>query len=466
MSVLFWFRRDLRDDDNAGLSHAMAFSGRVFCAFVFDTDILDHLPARADRRVEFIWHSVAELKQSLEKQGGGLAVLHGSARKLIPDLARRLGVETVIANRDYEPFADERDAAVETSLKREGIAFALFKDQVIFERREILTQAGKPFTVFTPYRNAWLKQLEPDHYRHFPAALGSFAPPPERLPMPTLVELGFEPTNLLDLGIEAGMSGAQRRLSDFLTRLSQYARLRDYPGLRGVSYLSVHLRFGTLSIRELVRIALAHDDEGSRSWLNELVWRDFYFQILSNFPHVVTRAFKAEYDSLTFENDLQLFKAWQEGRTGYPIVDAAMRQLARTGFMHNRLRMIAASFLVKDLQIDWRWGERHFAEQLNDYDLAANNGGWQWSASTGCDAQPWFRIFNPVTQSERFDSQGLFILRYVPELARVPAHRIHAPWKMSLEEQERAGCIIGRNYPSPIVDHGLARQKTLQRYQR
>jgi deoxyribodipyrimidine photo-lyase len=262
------------------------------------------------------------------------------------------------------------------------------------------------------------------------------------------------------------MSGARRLLDDFLGRIDKYHERRDFPAVKGPSYLSVHLRFGTISIRELVGHAHARGGRGAETWLSELIWRDFYFMVLDHHPRVVGHAFKPELDAVHFDNDPERFAAWCEGRTGYPLVDAAMRQINRTGYMHNRLRMVAASFLVKDLHVDWRWGERYFAERLNDFDLAANNGGWQWAASTGCDAQPYFRIFNPVTQSEKFDPDGRFIRRYVPELARVPDRFIHAPWRMKPADQVACGFAIGRDYPPPIVDHASARQLTLERYGR
>ncbi len=463
--ALFWFRRDLRDEDNEGLAQALSRHAPVYCAFVFDTAILDGLRDRADRRVEFIWHSVAALRASLQRRGGGLAVLHGDARRCIPELAARLGAVAVHANRDYEPQALQRDDAVAAALAAQGIAFHDHKDQVVFEGRELLTQGGKPYVVFTPYRNAWLRAVTPaltaSRDPHYPSLAGEA---PQR--MPDLAELGFLPTNLLGLGIRPGMEGARQLLADFLPRMGQYHLARDYPGRRGVSYLSVHLRFGTVSVRELVRHARAESGPGALAWLNELIWRDFYFSVLANFPKVADRAFRPDCEQLVFDNDPHLFRAWQDGRTGYPIVDAGMRQLLATGYMHNRLRMITASFLVKHLGVDWRWGERHFADHLNDYDLAANNGGWQWSASTGCDAQPWFRIFNPVLQGRRFDPDGQFVRRYVPELGRVPASDLHAPWTLSPLEQQAAGCIIGQDYPAPVVDHATARKKTLRRYHR
>jgi len=465
-SALFWFRRDLRDEDNAGLSAALNAHGRVYCVFVFDRNILQELPARTDRRVEFIWHSVHELHASLQRQGGGLITLHGVAQVCIPTLAQELGVQAVYINHDYEPAAQARDNEIAEQLAAHGIALHSRRDQVIFEKRELLTQGGTPFTVFTPYRNAWLKAFDDERMRRHVIQPAYLAPDPLKRCLPTLSELGFEKTNLLALGIAPGMSGAQKMLNDFMPRMGQYHERRDYPGVRGVSYLSVHLRFGTVSLRELVRRARAEDNLGAACWLNELIWRDFYFSILFNFPHVVTNTFKPQWNDLVYDNRPDLFEAWKTGCTGYPLVDAAMRQLAQTGFMHNRLRMIAASFLIKDLGIDWRWGERHFAEQLNDFDLSANNGGWQWSASTGCDAQPWFRLFNPVTQSKRFDAEGHFIRRYLPQLAQVPSAHIHAPWSLTPIEQSTMGCVIGVDYPAPIVDHAIAREKTLARYKR
>ena len=458
--ALVWFRRDLRDHDHAALSAALNAAAAVYCAFLFDSEILDAVPSRCDRRVHFIHASLQALDAALRARGGGLIVCHGRAVSEIPALARRLGVGAVFANRDYEPAAKSRDAAVAAALRADGIAFHASKDQAIFDGDEVLTQAGKPFSVFTPYKNAWLKRLTATDCApyHCTGTLAPVAAPT----LPSLAALGFEPTDLDALGIRPGMAGAQALWADFRDkRLADYGRLRDFPAVKGVSYLSVHLRFGTLSVRELVRHAWQAE---AWPWLNELIWRDFYFMILDRFPHVVARAFKPEYDAIRWETDDAPFAAWRAGRTGYPLVDAAMRQLQHSGWMHNRLRMVVASFLSKDLGIDWRRGEQHFAEQLNDFDLAANNGGWQWAASSGCDAQPWFRIFNPVTQSEKFDPDGKFIRRYVPELARVANKYIHAPWRMSHREQEALGVVIGRDYPAPIVDHAAARERTLARY--
>lgn len=462
---LVWFRRDLRDFDHAALFHALKYSEQVFCVFVFDRDIIDLLP-RQDRRVEFLLASVAELQLALQRQGGDLTVLHAQAQTAIPELAKQLGVEAVFCNRDYEPAALARDAIVESWLTQAGIQFLQYKDQVIFEQDEVLTQLGKPFSVFTPYKNAWLKKLTAFHVKPYP--LDKYTPAFARVAaqsLPSLQQLGFEPTNLRELKLTPGMSGASTLLADFLTRIDNYQQSRDYPGVKGVSYLSVHLRFGTTSIRHLARLAWRGTQPeagpGHDTWLNELIWRDFYQQILWHFPQVVNTSFKPDYAGLNFPNDREHFAAWCEARTGYPIIDAAMRQLNYSGYMHNRLRMIVASFLVKDLLIDWRWGERYFAEKLLDFDLAANNGGWQWAASTGCDAQPYFRIFNPTTQSEKFDPKGTFIRRYLPELAKLPDRYLHTPWLLPSLLQQQLDFKPGTHYPLPIVDHAKAREQAL-----
>jgi deoxyribodipyrimidine photo-lyase len=466
-AALVWFRRDLRSEDHAALHHALQAARAVYCVFVFDTEILDALEQRADRRVEFIWESVTELRDALERLGGALAVLHGRAREEIPRHAGALRVQAVYANHDYEPQAIARDLAVERALLGAGIAFHTYKDQAIFERDEVLSREGRPFSVFTAYKNAWLARLGARPLQTF--VVGAHARRLAHVPAvspPSVEAMGFVRTNLRELQLPTGMSGAQRLLEDFQPRIGRYHERRDYPALRGPSYLSVHLRFGTLSVRQAARVALASATKGAATWLSELIWRDFYFMILYHHPQVVEHAFRTELDALDFPGDAAAFRAWCEGRTGYPLVDAAMRQINQTGYMHNRLRMVTASFLVKDLHVDWRRGERYFAAQLNDYDLSANNGGWQWAASTGCDAQPYFRIFNPVTQSERFDPGGRFIRMYVPELARVPDRHIHAPWRMSAQEQEAAGMVIGRDYPAPLVDHARARQATLELYRK
>ena len=452
--AICWFRRDLRLTDHAALYHALKNSETVYCVFLFDSDILGKLTDRQDRRVEFIWRCAAELNESLSKHRSALWVLHGSAEEQIVSLARKFDVQAVFCNHDYEPDAMRRDAAVEAALGE--IAFFHYKDQVIFECSEILNGSGKPYSVFTPYKNAWLKKLDEYYLSAYPverylSAFAQCAP----IPFPALESFGFSPGKL---NVEAGESGADKLFDDFMLRIDEYRKARDFPALNGTSHLSVHLRFGTLSIRRLASHAQHSGSAGAASWLSELIWRDFYQMQLYHNPSLAEgRAFKLQFEAVDFPNDPEKYAAWCEGRTGYPLIDAAMRKLNRTGLMHNRLRMVSASFLVKDLHVDWRWGEKYFAEHLLDFDLAANNGGWQWAASTGCDAQPWFRIFNPVAQSERFDPEGCFIRSQVPELANCPDKWMHAPWLMPEIEKQRYGVIIGHTYPAPVVDHAEAR---------
>ena len=477
-SGLVWLRRDLRVADHAALYHALKHCQRVHVAFVFDTAILDKLP-RADRRVEFIRESLVEVDEQLRQLAGhpqaGLIVRHGVAQDKIPKLAHHLQVQAVFANHDDEPEALARDIQVRGHLADHGIVLHTYKDHVIFERHEVLTQMGKPFAVFTPYKNAWLKKITPFDLKAYPVGKYAqhLAPRPDNLaqPVPALQDIDFETTNLKALKIPTGESGGQALLADFLTRIDHYEDTRNFPAVKGPSYLSVHLRFGTVSIRQLAREAHARMTAGSAGaavWLSELIWRDFYVQVMYNFAHVGHgQSFKPEYDTIHWEHGThahKLFNAWCEARTGYPLVDAAMRQLNQTGYMHNRLRMVVASFLVKDLGIDWRWGEKYFATHLNDFDLSANNGGWQWASSSGCDAQPYFRIFNPISQSEKFDPEGKFIRRYVPELTQLPTAALHAPWLAKPMELQTSDVVIGKTYPAPIVDHAEAREKTLARY--
>ena len=415
-----------------------------------------------------------DLRKLSDKPGAALIVRHGLAAAEVVILAGRLRVQAVFAAHDYEPQALARDAAVRGKLADAGIAFHTCKDHVIFEGRELLTQAGTAYGVFTPYKNKWLASVTQQHVRKhdaqpFASALTT-APAGFTAGVPTLSALGFEKTNLGELGIGTGATGARQLVEDFQARMDRYHETRDFPAVKGPSYLGVHLRFGTVSVRQLAASALERHSRGSKGasiWLGELIWRDFYFSILANFAHVAQGAYKREYDAIAWEHGKpadKLFAAWCQGQTGYPLVDAAMMQINQTGYMHNRLRMVAGSFLVKDLGIDWRWGEAYFAQHLNDFDLAANNGGWQWVSSSGCDAQPWFRIFNPVSQSEKFDREGKFIRRYLPQLANLPNALLHAPWGASATQLQEAGVVLGQNYPLPIVDHAEARARTLQRY--
>ena len=477
LNGIMWFRRDLRVEDNAALHHALKACRNVFCVFIFDTDILDHLP-RVDRRVEFIRESLAELDQSLQAESGnpesGLLVRCGRATDTMRSLVKQFSINAIFFNHDDEPASLERDAAVRSAVQTAGVAVHDFKDHLVFERNELLTLAGKPYSVFTPYKNAWLKKIDSFYLKPYPIKkyAGALAPRPEREArgVPALQSLGFEKSNLSTLRIPTGTQGANDLFDDFLDRIDDYEQARNFPAVKGCSYLSVHLRFGTLSVRKLAAAALALQQSGSSgaaTWLSELIWRDFYAQILAHFPFVAGSAFKAGYDSIEWESGQQAkdrYAAWCDGRTGYPLVDAAMAQINQTGYMHNRLRMVTASFLIKDLGVDWRWGERYFAEKLNDFELASNNGGWQWAASTGCDAQPYFRIFNPVTQSEKFDPDGKFIRRYLPVLEKLPAKALHAPWLAKSEALSSAGVELGKNYPAPVVQHEQARAETLKRY--
>jgi deoxyribodipyrimidine photo-lyase len=474
---LVWLRRDLRLQDHAALHHALRRCRRVQLVFVFDTDILQALleqGLRADRRVSFIHASLQELDAELRRRGGALWTLHGSAAGELPALARRLGVQAVFVNRDYEPFAQRRDAAVAGELAGSGIEFHAFDDQVMVPPPALRTGQGRPYGVFTPYRNAWMARMRAAEGAELaeldcPLSADRLLPLPEGLPpMPAPARLGFDLPTRLPEGVEPGSRGGRRAWEAFQSRLDDYAASRDFPAREATSGLSVHLRFGTLSVRELGRHAwraMLGGSAGAATWLSELVWRDFYAQVLFHHPQLAQgRSFRAAYDRIEWESSPELLRAWCEGRTGYPLVDAAMRELLASGRMHNRLRMVVASFLCKDLGLDWRLGEAHFARWLLDFDLASNNGGWQWASSSGCDAQPWFRIFNPLEQSRRFDPDGHYIRAWLPELAGLDAPSLHAPWLAEPARLRAAGVELGRNYPLPVVDHAQARQRTLQRY--
>ncbi|HRG37239.1 MAG TPA: deoxyribodipyrimidine photo-lyase [Bacteroidia bacterium] len=424
---IFWFRRDLRLEDNAGLYHALKEQENVLPIFIFDTDILNRLENKEDRRVEFIYENLKELKEKLEKQGTSLLVLHDTAPQAFESLIKKYNLNAVYTNHDYEPAAIKRDESIHKLLAKHHIEFKTFKDQVIFEKNEVTKDDGLPYTVFTPYMRKWKNALNDFYLKSYPTK--KYFPrflPVEAFLFPTLKEIGFRPT---------GYCYAKPTVDK--SKISVYDKQRDYPAIHGTTRLSVHLRFGTVSIRQLVNIAR----ELNETWLNELIWREFYMQILFHFPHVEKSSFKKQYDEIKWRNNEKEFQAWCEGKTGYPIVDAGMRELNTTGFMHNRVRMITASFLIKHLLIDWRWGEAYFAEKLFDFDLAANNGGWQWAASSGCDAAPYFRIFNPTEQTKRFDPDQKYIKKWVPELEEL-------------------------SYPAPIVEHKFARERVLLVYKK
>lgn len=446
--VLCWIRRDLRLQDHRALSEATHQAERVTLVFVFDATILTKLEDKDDKRVNFIHQSLEELGAALQAKGSSLVVRHGDPASEIPSLTKTLVADAVFCNRDYEPSAKTRDAAVEQALHKHGVAFQSFKDHVIFEGHEVLTQQKRPFQVFTPYKNAWLSRLDGRdelEYRADFARLTPAAQLEQHVQTIGMREIGFASS---PLWLEAGERAAHARLKAFEKNIHLYHEARDFPAQsEGTSGLSVHLRFGTISIRELLRRSRAHRSPGAQTWLSELIWRDFFQAILDQFPEVATRTFRPEYNDLRWPGLPEHFDAWKTGKTGYPLVDAAMQHFATTGWMHNRLRMVVASFLVKDLLIDWRLGEAWFARKLLDFDLAANNGNWQWAASTGCDTQPYFRIFNPTTQSQRFDPRGEFIRQHLPELAHLTDKQIHLP-------------------RDPIVDHSLQRARALALYKK
>lgn len=420
---VFWFRRDLRLTDNAGLYHALRSGLPVLAVFVFDSLLLDELPDRKDRRVSFIYQHLQRIEEQLNGHGSALHAYYGTPAGCFEELRSLYHIHTVFANHDYEPYARTRDEAVRRLLATSGIAFSTYKDQVIFEKEEVTREGGLPYSVFTPYAKKWLSLLNGDSIRPYPSErfLSRFLA--RRGELPALSDLGFG-----ENGLHPGP-----RLDSAL--LSQYDQTRNIPSLKGTSGLGVHLRFGTISIRRVVDRAQALN----AVFLKELIWREFFMQLLWHFPRLVGEACKEEYDSIRWRNDEKEFQLWCEGRTGYPLVDAGMRELNATGFMHNRVRMTAASFLVKHLLIDWRWGEAYFAEKLLDYELASNNGNWQWVAGCGCDAAPYFRIFNPQLQAKKFDPEGLYVKKWVPELNSL-------------------------SYPPPVVEHSYARERCLKAY--
>lgn len=472
-TVLVWLRRDLRLSDHAALAHALTTGKRICVGFVFDRDILADLPAQ-DRRVTFIHEAVSDIAARLRELGGELLVAHDHPVNAIAQWVKDHSASEVIAAADHEPQAYSRDEKVAEALQALGAQLTMVTDHTLHRPGDLLTGSGRPYTVFTPFKRTFLREMnatawqarevDPEQLAHRlvrPRTAGA---------MPSLASLGFEGCDLAALGVHGGESAGASLLDDFAGRIARYDETRDFPGVRGPSYLSVHLRFGTVSIRQAARLAdraIAGKpalNKGAATWQSELIWRDFYFQVLHHFPHVVSGAFRPEFDRIEWVDDSARFDAWCQGRTGYPLIDAAMAQINQTGYMHNRLRMVTASFLSKDLGIHWQLGEQYFARQLIDFDLAANNGGWQWAASTGCDAQPWFRIFNPVTQSQRFDPRGKFIRRYLPALAELSDKAIHAPWLLDDATLRNAGIELGRNYPRPIVAHDEARKDTLARY--
>lgn len=467
--VLFWFRRDLRLEDNVGLYHALKDSEMVAPVFIFDKEILNNLPSE-DRRVEFLFNCVKMLKTSLNKLQSDIIVKFAYAEKEIPLLAKKFKVDAVYANEDYEPNARKRDLNIENELKENNIVLKLFKDTVIFDKNDILSQQGKPFITYNHYKAAWKKRLTKEDYSIYKLEdyYSSFAKFSSQ-DFPTLIKMGFDKTNLEDMKLEPSSEGARLLFNRFKDKIVfHYKLLKDIPYAGGVSYLSIHNRFGTISIRTLICEVMAMtrlvDDKRQESchvWIDELIWREFYMQLMYHYPQVVYEPFKQEYQDFPWENNFEWYSAWCEGKTGFPLIDAAMHQLNQTGYMHNRLRAMVASFLTKHLLIDYKLGEEYFAAKLLDFDLPANNGGWQWSASTGCDSQPYYRIFNPLKQSETYDPEARFIKKYFPVFSNVPAKFLHDTLKYEKELKE-FGIVLGEDYPKPIVDLSLRKKIALE----
>lgn len=398
--VVFWFRRDLRLEDNVGLYHALNAGHKVLLLFLFDKAILRQFPKKLDRRVDYIHQTVERLNKTLKKDDTSIKVLCGHVKDCFTDLLSEYQITAVYCNEDYEQAGIQRDKEVKDFLQRKNIAFHSFKDHVIFNGKEIVKKDGAPYQIYTPYAKVWRNQLREVNLREFDVPYDFSMCISLQAELPSLEDLGFLPTNKQYDRID---------LSDLV--LTTYTIDRDYPAKQLTSQIGIDLRFGTISIRQAVRYALEQND----TWLAQLIWRDFFMQILYHFPHVEKSSFRPQYDNIIWRNKEDEFEKWCLGQTGYPLVDAGMRELNATGYMHNRVRMVVASFLCKHLLIDWRWGEAYFAQYLNDYDLAANNGNWQWAAGSGCDAAPYFRVFNPIAQQEKFDAQLVYIKKWVPE---------------------------------------------------
>ncbi|HEY4197503.1 MAG TPA: deoxyribodipyrimidine photo-lyase [Mucilaginibacter sp.] len=425
---IFWFRRDLRLHDNAGLYHALKGDNPVLCLFIFDRAILGKLEDKDDARVTFIYQTIDELDKELKKHGSSLLVKYDLADNGWDELLKEYAIEKVYTNHDYEPYAKSRDEAVSAKLSKHQIEFKTYKDHVIFEKSEVVKDDGQPYTVYTPYKNKWYQKLKPFYLKSYPSekylknlykGIG--------LAIPSLKTLGFAKS-------ERPFPG--KHYDDVI---HDYAEKRDFPAIAGTSHIGLHLRFGTVCIRELANKANSYHE---KTWLNELIWREFYMMILDHFPKTMDHAFRPEYDRIKWINDEQQFKAWCNGETGFPLVDAGMRELNATGYMHNRVRMVVASFLTKDLLIDWRWGEHYFARKLLDYEAASNVGGWQWASGSGTDAAPYFRIFNPDSQLKKFDPELKYIKKWVPEYADFS------------------------KYPKTIIDHAFARDRCLKAFKK
>ena len=421
--TIFWFRRDLRLDDNSGLARALTIGIPVLPIFIFDEEILEQLEDKGDRRLHYIHQALTHINAVLQESGASLNTFYGKPINIFKDLAEKFDIQGVYCNRDYEPKAIRRDKEIFEYCKSIEIPFKAIKDQVIFDKGDILKNDGTPYTVYTPYAKKWREKLSPDDYRSYTYGTEFFFQQKQQRIIP-LKQMGFLETDLIfeEPHLDASI-------------IDHYDETRDYPALTGTTKLGIALRFGTISVRKCVAFALKHN----ATWLSELIWREFFMQILYHYPHVVTESFRKQYDTIPWRNDEEEFLQWCKGETGYPMVDAGMRQLNTSGYMHNRVRMVVASFLCKHLLVDWRWGEAYFAQKLNDYDLSANNGNWQWAAGSGCDAAPYFRVFNPALQAEKFDKNQEYIKKWVPELGTA-------------------------DYCQPMVDHQMARDRAIKTY--
>ena len=424
---LFWHRRDLRIEDNSGLFKALTSGQKIQAVFIFDSNILNLLSDKEDARITFIYREISRLKAEYQSLGADLLVLYGDSIEIIPQLALEMGAESVFTNRDYEPKAVLRDTRINELLTKNKIKFIGAKDHVIFEKDEITKGDGLPYTIYTPYANKWREKFKDQTQTPFPTEnyFHHLAPINSDQQLLSLEEMGFKENKKIDF--------PPLTIPDEI--LQNYHETRDYPSIKGTSKLSIHLRFGTISIRKLVQVASTKNPV----YLNELIWRDFYQMIIHHFPQSVNEAFKVKYERIEWEHNEIHFNAWCEGKTGYPLVDAGMRELNNTGFMHNRVRMVVASFLCKHLLLDWKWGAAYFAEKLLDYEEASNIGGWQWAAGCGCDAAPYFRVFNPTLQQQKFDPKLEYIKKWVPEFGT-------------------------KAYPEPIIEHTFARDRVINRY--
>jgi deoxyribodipyrimidine photo-lyase len=428
---IFWHRRDLRNNDNTGLYYSLKNEKNVLPIFIFDSEILDKLKNKEDKRVSFIYNCIEQLKDNYKKNGSDIAVYFGKPIDIFNEISRKYKIKNVYTNYDYEPYAISRDSQIKDFLSSMNMEIHFYKDQTILDKDEVIKEDGKPYTVYTPYMKKYKSILKPEHYSEKNC---------EKYFANLQKELNFDLLEIEEMGFnKVEFEVPSKQVSKSL--IKNYHNTRDFPYINGTSKISVHLRFGTISIRELFRIcfSILEEEKNGDKYLNELIWRDFYMMILHHFPNVVTSAFKSKYDEIKWVNNEEHFKMWCEGKTGYPLVDAGMRQLNETGYMHNRVRMVVASFLTKHLLIDWRWGEQYFAEKLLDFELSSNNGGWQWASGSGCDAAPYFRVFNPELQRQKFDPDNIYIRKWVKELDTF-------------------------NYPKPIIEHKIARDRAIKIY--